>query len=43
MPCRISGEPLLEWQLDAIQEAGFSEIGIVTGYKSEMLSQIWLI
>ncbi len=38
----FQGKPLLEWQLEAIREAGFSEIGIVTGYKSEMLSRYGL-
>jgi len=33
----MQGRPLLEWQLDAIREAGISDIGIVTGYKREML------
>ena len=38
----LQGKPLLEWQLDAIREAGISEIGIVTGYKREMLSKYGL-
>jgi len=33
----MQGRSLLEWQLDAIRNAGISEIGIVTGYKREML------
>ena len=35
---KINGKKLLEWQLEAIREAGINEIGIVTGYKREMLS-----
>ena len=31
------GRPLLDWQLDAIHEAGINDIAIVTGYKREML------
>lgn len=36
-------KPLLEWQLDAIREAGITEIAIVTGYKREMLSGYGLV
>lgn len=38
----ISGETLLKKQLDALHGAGITEIGIVTGYKSEMLNNIGL-
>lgn len=31
------GRPLLEWQLEALRFAGISEIGIVRGYRGEML------
>lgn len=31
------GKPLLEWQLFALQSAGIKEIGIVTGYRRELL------
>lgn len=34
----LRGKPLLEWQLEALRAAGISEIGIVTGYKREMLA-----
>ncbi len=35
----LRGRPLLEWQLDALLEAGIDDIGIVTGYKREMLAK----
>jgi choline kinase len=35
---KVRGKPLLEWQLTALREAGISDIGIVTGYKREMLA-----
>ena len=38
----LKGKPLIEWQLDAIRETGISDIGIVTGYKREMLSSYGL-
>lgn len=34
----LRGKPLLEWQLEALREAGISEIAIVTGYKRELLT-----
>ena len=33
----LRGKPLLEWQLEALREAGINEIAIVTGYKRELL------
>lgn len=33
----IKGKPLLDWQKSALNDAGVSEIAIVTGYKREML------
>jgi choline kinase len=33
----LNGQPLLKWQIEAIRQAGIEEIGIVTGYKREML------
>lgn len=33
----LRGKPLLEWQLEAIRGAGIQQIGIVTGYKKELL------
>lgn len=38
----LYGKSLLERQLDAIRDAGVSEISIVTGYKREMLSSYGL-
>jgi L-glutamine-phosphate cytidylyltransferase len=34
----LHGKPLLEWQLAALNEAGISDVAIVTGYKRELLS-----
>lgn len=34
----LRGRPLLEWQLEALRGAGIREIGIVTGYRREMLA-----
>jgi L-glutamine-phosphate cytidylyltransferase len=31
------GRPLIEWQLQALQQAGIQDIGIVTGYREDML------
>jgi L-glutamine-phosphate cytidylyltransferase len=39
----MRGKVLLEWQLAALREAGISEIGIVTGYKRELLAGRGLI
>jgi len=39
----FNGKPLLEWQLEAIYKAGIDEIGIVTGYKREMLTGYGLV
>lgn len=33
----LRGKTLLDWQLGALREAGIKEIGIVTGYKRELL------
>jgi choline kinase len=35
----LRGRTLLEWQLGALREAGIGDIGIVTGYKRELLAQ----
>jgi choline kinase len=35
---QLEGKPLLEWQLLALRMAGIEEIGIVTGYRQELLS-----
>jgi choline kinase len=34
----LNGRPLIEWQLDALRKCGIETIGIVTGYKREMLA-----
>ena len=36
------GKPLIEWQLAALNKAGISEIGIVTGYKKEITESFGL-
>lgn len=33
----LRGKALLDWQLEALREAGISEISVVTGYKRELL------
>lgn len=35
---RLAGRPLLDYQLDALRGAGISSIGVVVGYKAELLS-----
>ena len=37
---KINGKALIEYQLKAFRKAGISEIGIVTGYKSECLKYL---
>ena len=37
------GKTLLDWQLEALREAGIKEIAIVTGYKREMLANRGLV
>jgi NDP-sugar pyrophosphorylase family protein len=32
----ICGQPLLEWQLTSLRDAGIDQIAIVTGYKREL-------
>ncbi|MEI7611266.1 MAG: phosphocholine cytidylyltransferase family protein [Betaproteobacteria bacterium] len=39
----LRGKPLLDWQLEALRQAGISEIAIVTGYKRELLGDRGLI
>ncbi len=34
----LAGKALLNWQLEALHEAGIADIAVVRGYKSEMLS-----
>lgn len=35
----LRGRPLLHWQLEALRGAGIADIGIVTGYRHEMLCE----
>ena len=39
----VQGKALLDWQIEAIRFAGIEEIGIVTGYKRELLANRGLI
>jgi len=34
---RINGKPLIDWQIESLRSAGIGTVGIVTGYKSELL------
>lgn len=34
----LGGRPLLEWQLEALGDAGFTEVAIVTGYRRDLLA-----
>jgi choline kinase len=38
----LRGRPLLEWQVEALRGGGAREIGIVTGYRREMLAALGL-
>lgn len=38
----LQDKPLLEWQISALKAAGIDEIGIVTGYRRELLSEYGL-
>lgn len=35
----LAGKPLIEWQISALRGAGIDEIGVVGGYKCEMLKR----
>lgn len=35
----LFGRPLIEWQLAALKAGGVTEVGIVTGYRSELLER----
>ena len=37
---RVCGKPILEYQIEAYQEAGIKNITIVTGYKNQTISFI---
>lgn len=37
---KLNGKSLLSWQVESLYKAGISEIGIVTGYKRELLANI---
>lgn len=39
----LGGKPLLVWQIEALKEAGCTELAIVTGYQAEKLSFLNLI
>ena len=39
----LRGKTLLDWQLEALREAGITEIAIVTGYKRELLTNRGLV
>ena len=39
----LKGKSLLDWQLEALREAGIKKIAIVTGYKREMLAYRGLV
>ena len=36
------GKPLIEWQINALNKSGINEIGVVTGYKSNLLKKYCL-
>lgn len=38
----LGGRPLIDWQLDALRSAGVSDVGLVTGYRSEALAHLGL-
>lgn len=39
----LGGQPLLRWQIAALSAGGASEIGVVRGYRGEMLSPFGLV
>lgn len=39
---QFRGKPLVDWQLHSLRSAGIEEIGIVTGYKRELLTYLEL-
>lgn len=39
----LKNKPLIEWILQAMKEAGIKEIGIVSGYKRELLAKYGLV
>lgn len=38
----LAGRPLLAWQLDALRQAGITDITVVTGYRSEQIAPFGL-
>jgi choline kinase len=36
---KVAGRPLIDWQLAAYHDLGITDIGVVTGYKSQMLEE----
>ena len=39
----VDGKPLIEWQINAMKDAGIDDIAVVTGYRSEDLSEYSLV
>nr|WP_149425010.1 phosphocholine cytidylyltransferase family protein [Oryzomicrobium terrae] len=39
---RLKGRPLIDWQLEALRDAGIEEIGLVSGYRAERLTSYGL-
>ena len=37
---QLKGKALIDWQLDALREAGLNEIAVVSGYKRELLEDL---
>jgi len=40
---QLNGKTLIQWQLDALNQAGISNIAVVTGYKRELIADLDLI
>jgi len=36
----LAGAPLIHWQIAALREAGIEEIGVVSGYRAEVLADV---
>ncbi|ANN74224.1 nucleotidyl transferase [Bordetella bronchialis] len=39
----LRGRPLIEWQMEALRAAGASQIGLVTGYRREVLAELGVV
>ena len=35
----VAGKPFLHWLLKTVQKAGYTDIGIIVGYKKEMIEE----